>query len=185
MPDTGAPWNIPYVEPADLVRDYPAASEALGTAIAGGLTAVEVAGLGTNVVGVTKLDAFTTTSTSFVDITGFTATITPTSATSKVLIIASLAVTTAGDSRVQLRRDSTDIGISTAGSTRNSSLIPRVQATQEGQTQALVFLDSPAAATATVYKVQVITDGTALTVNANRTGDDGTISTLVLIEVKV
>jgi hypothetical protein len=38
MADTGAPWNIPYVEPADLVRDYPAADEAQALAIAAGLS---------------------------------------------------------------------------------------------------------------------------------------------------
>jgi hypothetical protein len=39
MPDTGAPWNIPYVDPTDLVRDYPQASEDLADAIADGLNA--------------------------------------------------------------------------------------------------------------------------------------------------
>jgi hypothetical protein len=39
MPDTGAPWNIPYVDPTDLVRDYPQASEDLADAIADGLDA--------------------------------------------------------------------------------------------------------------------------------------------------
>ena len=49
MADTGAPWNIPYVENADLVKDYPAASLALANAIdagldaAGGLVAVKSA----------------------------------------------------------------------------------------------------------------------------------------------
>jgi hypothetical protein len=37
--NTGAPWNIPYVEPSDLVRDYPAADEAQALAIAAGLDA--------------------------------------------------------------------------------------------------------------------------------------------------
>jgi len=47
MPDTGAPWNIPYVEAADLVSDWPADSLALANAIdagldaAGGLVAVK------------------------------------------------------------------------------------------------------------------------------------------------
>jgi hypothetical protein len=47
MPDTGAPWNIPYVAPSDLVRDYPSDSEDLADAIAdaldaaGGLVAVK------------------------------------------------------------------------------------------------------------------------------------------------
>jgi hypothetical protein len=39
MPDTGAPWNIPYVDPTDLVRDYPQASEDLADAVAAGLDA--------------------------------------------------------------------------------------------------------------------------------------------------
>ena len=47
MPDTGAPWNIPYVESSDLVSDWPADSLALANAIdsgldaAGGLVAVK------------------------------------------------------------------------------------------------------------------------------------------------
>lgn len=47
MPDTGAPWNIPYVEAADLVSDWPTDSLALANAIdagldaAGGLVAVK------------------------------------------------------------------------------------------------------------------------------------------------
>ena len=33
MPDTGAPWNIPYVASTDLVSDWPADSLALANAI--------------------------------------------------------------------------------------------------------------------------------------------------------
>ena len=40
MADTGAPWNIPYVESTDLVRDYPTDSLALAEAIEDGLDAV-------------------------------------------------------------------------------------------------------------------------------------------------
>ena len=39
MPDTGAPWNIPYVESSDLVSDWPADSLALANAIDAGLDA--------------------------------------------------------------------------------------------------------------------------------------------------
>ena len=38
MPDTGPPWNIPYVEPTDNPRVYPQASEDLADAIALGLS---------------------------------------------------------------------------------------------------------------------------------------------------
>ena len=39
MPDTGAPWNIPYVASSDLVSDWPADSLALANAIDAGLDA--------------------------------------------------------------------------------------------------------------------------------------------------
>ena len=37
MPDTGAPWNLPYPSPSDLVRDAPQAFEDLAEAVADGL----------------------------------------------------------------------------------------------------------------------------------------------------
>ena len=37
MPDTGAPWNIPYVAGTDLVSDWPTDSQTLAEAIADGL----------------------------------------------------------------------------------------------------------------------------------------------------
>jgi hypothetical protein len=39
MADTGAPWNIPYAEPSNLVRDWPALSEDVAEAVAAGLSA--------------------------------------------------------------------------------------------------------------------------------------------------
>jgi hypothetical protein len=39
MPDTGAPWNIPYADPTDLVRDWPDLSEDVAEAVADGLDA--------------------------------------------------------------------------------------------------------------------------------------------------
>ena len=42
MPDTGAPYFIPYVEPTDLVRDYPDASEDLALAIVAALENIPV-----------------------------------------------------------------------------------------------------------------------------------------------
>ena len=55
MADTGAPWNIPFVEPTDLVRDYPAADEAQALAVAAGLSA---AGGLVAVKSVVKTDVF-------------------------------------------------------------------------------------------------------------------------------
>jgi hypothetical protein len=90
MPDTGAPWNIPYADPTDLVRDWPALSEDVAEAVADGFDAVALAGIGSNLVVGSTTTTTTTTSTSYVN-TSLTATITPTTNTSKVLVIASAA----------------------------------------------------------------------------------------------
>ena len=82
MPDTGAPWNIPYAEPADLVRDWPALSESVGTAVAGGLTKALI----TPSRVITTTD-FTTTSGTMVDLTGVTVTVTPRDATNRFLLL--------------------------------------------------------------------------------------------------
>jgi hypothetical protein len=59
MADTGNPWFIPFAEPSDLVRDWPALSSAVGTAVAAGLSAAGNAGIGSNVVQTVKTDTFT------------------------------------------------------------------------------------------------------------------------------
>jgi len=84
MADTGAPWNIPYAEPADLVRDWPALSEDVADAVAAGL---DVASLVKQVKQVITTTDFTTTSTTMVDLTGVTATVTPSAATNRFLLL--------------------------------------------------------------------------------------------------
>jgi len=42
MPDTGAPWNIPYVAASDLVKDWPTDNQEQAEAIADALSAVLV-----------------------------------------------------------------------------------------------------------------------------------------------
>ena len=63
MPDTGSPWNIPYVENADLVRDWPADSLLVANAVAAGLSA---AGGLVQVVTATDATSRETTSATFV-----------------------------------------------------------------------------------------------------------------------
>jgi len=123
---------------------------------------VTAAGFGKigQVVSTTKTDTFSTTSASFVDITGLSATITPSSTSSKILIL--LNVSTGATSSnyhgnaIKLVRGSTDINIgdaegdrtrATFGSNNHSDEIPTV-------TQSSTFLDSPSTTSATTYKVQ-------------------------------
>jgi hypothetical protein len=164
MADTGAPWNIPYAEPSDLVRDWPALSEDVADAVADGLDAVLGIGIGQNVVQTVKTDTFTTASTSFVDVTGFNVTITPSSTSSKVLVIAQFTISSTGSRSAgnsygisaRLRRGSTDIYIGDAASNRTRASYGIGPWNAEDYFPAsIIFLDSPNTAGATTYGLQV------------------------------
>jgi hypothetical protein len=109
MPDTGAPWNIPYVEPADLVRDYPAADEAQALAVAAGLDSASTL---KQVKQVTTTTNFTTTSTSAVDLTGVTVTVVPSDAANRIVMFFTASQSNANsarDSFYGFRRTTTDL----------------------------------------------------------------------------
>ena len=122
---------------------------------------------------------FSTTSTSYTDITGLSVSITPTLATSKVLVMVSFSASTSTDNAIMFRqmRDSTAINIGdTAGSrTRASASFIRNNDTEQMGTFDWQFLDSPATTSATTYKVQMfVNTGTGF---INRTGSDGDTAT--------
>ena len=147
------------------------------------------------VQGTPKSDTFSTTSTSLVDITGLSATITPTSASSRILVFVDLHIgysVYAGI--VHLLRGSTKIYAGDGGLTR-CGLYSNVYGSSNGNTLipvTAVCLDSPATTSATTYKLQTATYG-AGTQYVNRTGDnindpnrDGlTVSTITLMEIAV
>ena len=198
MPDTGAPWNIPYVESSDLVSDWPADSLALANAIDAGLDAA-YAGIGTNVVQTVKSDTFTTSSTTLVDVTGMSATITPTSATSKVLVIVSMHIgfgSGANGYGLNLLRDSTIVAQGDADGIRPRMTFgfgadnPASAVDRSMVHAGITLLDSPATTSATTYKVQAIIDVGPL--HVNRSDDDRndgsqigqrTVSSITAIEV--
>jgi hypothetical protein len=175
MADTGAPWNIPFAEPSDLVRDWPALSSAVGTAVAAGLTQANIA-IGPNVVQTVKTNTFTTTSATFTDVDGLTATITPSSETSKILVIAYIpAMGTEGSNQgfhVRLSGGNATNFVGNASGSRvrtafgSASFITNIQFNLYPVT--LSFLDAPATTSATTYSVQV-RRGAGGTVFVNRT----------------
>jgi len=146
------------------------------------------------VVSVTKSDTFSTTSTSFADVTGLTANITPTSATSKILVFVSMMFGLSGEITMQARllRDSTAIGIGDATGSRNSVTLQHqhigAQSAFYQPNNAVNHLDSPATTSALTYKMQArVSSGTGY---VNRSGDDGNaadrgrgISSITLMEV--
>ena len=189
MADTGAPWNLPYPLPTDLVRDGADAIKDLAEATATGLSNIPVlAGIGSNVVQTLKTDTFSMTSSTFADVTGLTATITPSSDTSKVLVLVSLFGMSSGTHTFNGRvlRGATPIGIGDAsGGTTRSTQYQRYNLGDGDMSgpQFWAVLDSPGVDTATTYTVQVRTSsGTAW---VNRTASDAVraSSSITLIEV--
>ena len=140
-----------------------------------------------------KSDTFTFTTNSFVDVTGLSVSITPTSASNKILIIASISIGSSVTSSAlfQLMRDSTAIGIGDAASSRTRTTGSTYSA--DGNVAYSVdatFLDSPATTSATTYKVQVRNANAANTGYVNRSVTDTdangtvrTISTITAFEV--
>jgi len=180
MPDTGAPWNIPYVAGTDLVSDWPTDNQTQSEAIADALTAAGV-GIGDNIVAAVKTDQQSTTSTSLVDVTGLTVTITPTSATNKVLVIANVVLGQSGTANTfaSLVRDSTAIGNGAEGFTlrRDNPSVTH---------GSIVYLDSPATTSATVYKVQFnVNSNTGYINRSGATATFTTSSSICAIEVRV
>jgi hypothetical protein len=146
------------------------------------------------VVQVTKTDAFSTTSNSFVDITGLSASITPTSATSKILVLST--VSAAGNNAtcgyyLKLLRGSTDIFIGDAAGSRTRVTGANINSDNNFfNTNGFTFLDSPATTSSTTYKFQIATSFGTNTIGVNRSvndTDNATIgrgpSSIVLMEI--
>jgi hypothetical protein len=141
----------------------------------------------------TKSDTFTMSSATFADVTGLSVSITPTSASNKILVVANVyggsdpAVTTIF---IRLMRDSTAIGIGDAASNRKlvsaSSPVLNVNALVGIPA---IFLDSPNTTSATTYKVQISAQSAnAVYVNRSNADTDATtiprsISTITVYEV--
>ena len=131
--------------------------------------------------------SFTTNSTSFVDVTNFSASITPTSATSKILVLVSYSGYVQGNMGAnsggalsfgyyQLVRGSTGVFNNSLGwfssslSTNDFLLLPQ---------QNIVYLDSPNTTSSTTYKLQVRSNGSSITSGSSGNG------TITLLEVLV
>jgi hypothetical protein len=125
------------------------------------------------IVSVDKLNTFSTSSTSYVDVTDWTATITPTAATSKVLVFYSTTASHDGNAWAgfQILRGATAIGNGTAsGITSPANKAYRDGDSNGGRSVAGMFLDSPATTSATTYKIQVKKTAGTMVVGATYQG---------------
>ena len=132
-----------------------------------------IKGVVRQVVSAFKDDSFTTTSTSLVDITGLSVTITPSSASSKILIHVCGGCSNSGEgyaTLISLFRDSTEIGQSTDGSSSNNFVSSQSDSTSNVNNFGSHFLDSPSTTSAVTFKLKLATQGSG-TATINRRGD--------------
>ena len=145
------------------------------------------------VVSAVKTDTFSTSSTSFVDVTDLSATITPTSASSKIMVLFNVVHGNQGDSMLQARvlRDSTVVNVGDAEGSRTRVAVTFYNRNGiEVSPAQTVFLDSPATTSAITYKYQMRRLGTDVAQHINRSPNDAdneqrprTASNILLMEV--
>jgi hypothetical protein len=148
------------------------------------------------VVSTVKTDTYTASGSTFTTVTGLNATITPTSANSKILVILNLVIgqgyyTING----RLMRGSTAIGVGDANGSRprstfaiNTYVANQTYEEYHYKPVGVTFLDSPATTSATTYSVQLANYSSyAYGVNRNVAFQDvydgTTVSTFTLMEI--
>jgi hypothetical protein len=138
------------------------------------------------VVSTLKTDSFSTTSTTFVDVTGVSVTITPSSASSTVLVIVSGVNGSNGVDNftpINLVRGSTAIAQSTGNANFAATLNLINQSTGITLPFSIVFLDSPATTSATTYKIQMRSNNNPLAyIGRQATSDNRSVTTITAIE---
>ena len=112
---------------------------------------------------INKTDIFSTSSTSYTDVTGLSLNITPKYSSSKILVFGNISL---GSSTVErysvfgrLLRGSTPIHVYNGGGNYDQGTFGYQMGGFEGpMSQSFTFLDSPSTTSATTYKVQIRTE---------------------------
>ena len=141
------------------------------------------------VVSITKTDTFSTSSTSFVDITGLSVSVTPKSTSSKILIVVGITgigtdVASSGATGFVLVRNSTNIAQATTGSLPFTGQLSNrlLGGTAFTLNSAISHLDSPATTSSITYKIQGRAAAGTLRINTDPDGIT-TVSTITVMEI--
>lgn len=139
------------------------------------------------VVSTTKTDTFSTASTTFIDLTGFSVSITPTSTTSNIFVLVATNYSpssTSGIAVFNLVRNSTNISQPSTAPTWSGTAVPFLNGADNCMPMGFNFLDSPATTSSTTYKVQVkVNTGNTLYVNRRLSTDTVSTSTITVMEI--
>ena len=145
------------------------------------------------VVQTVKTDTFSTSSTSYVDVTGLSATITPSSTSSKILVLSNAKVANTQNANfayLALVRDSTFIYTGDASGSRDNEAQMSEFSSQDRTITTVdsVFLDSPATTSSVTYKIQLRANTSNAYLNRANLDNDAstsprTASSITLMEV--
>jgi hypothetical protein len=173
-----APTSVPLSSADILDGAITSAKIANGTITTADL-ASGVGGKVLQVVQSVKTDTFSSSSSSFVDITGLSISITPSSASNKILVMANIVgagipATNIGHFRIV--RGATAIYVGDSAGTRTQSFIGTMASDVNGSiSSTAIFLDSPSSTSALTYKIQGLTTYSSFYVNrSSNDSDDGT-----------
>lgn len=130
----------------------------------------------------TKLDTFSTTSTTYTDVTGLSIAITPSDTNSKILVIAQVNISTSTTNQqsahIQLAGGNSGTYVGDAASNRvraaasTHNFWSEYYASAVPISTSIVYLDSPATTSATTYKVQMRVSSNTITGYVNQSGVD-------------
>jgi hypothetical protein len=134
------------------------------------------AGIGSNVVQTVKTDTFSTNSGTFTNVTGLSVTITPSTASSKILLIGSFAAaasstTVTGYIQVSGGNAGTFVG-DAAGNRVRTAIMFHGGSDRDASAQSFTYLDSPSTTSAVTYNVQMRIGASGGTVRLNRGEND-------------
>ncbi len=179
------------VADGDLVVIHDASATALRKMTVANLTANAAGGKVLQVVTAVKTDTFSSGSTSMTDITGLTASITPSASNSKVLVLVSFNSAGGSDYKYafKLVRGSTDISIGdSSGSRTRTSTAGISYSSTDTESHSIIHLDSPSTTSSTTYKIQGFAEGSTFYVNRAGNATDNayhtrTASNIILMEI--
>jgi len=135
---------------------------------------------------------FSSTSTSYVDVTGLSVTITPTNSANKILVRFDITGGASSLVTYKLVRNSTDVAIGDLVAGHGQSTTQAAQWAgsngDRGSYVGMTYLDSPATTSAVTYKIQGITDSGTWYVNRSASYSasafgSGSISTITVMEI--
>ena len=182
IPNTAGAVGSSLIADGSITNAKLVAGAAVANIGARAITAAQVpAGGVIQVVQTVKTDTFSTQSTSYVDITGLTVTITPSSASNKILVLTNISINSqnAHGGGMLLLRNGTPINQADAAGNRRRSSFSGQGFTGDAsgdQIMSMVvvgtYIDSPSSTSAVTYKVQVVNNTTEIQ-SINFGKDDG------------